>query len=73
MEGATSAATASPSGGAAAPPPLSISIGNLAWMAERGVAVSAGAKAEVERLEEGGCTVVVAAVDTQVRQGHLSV
>jgi hypothetical protein len=48
---------------AQAPPAagVEVAIGNLAWMAERGVSLGPGIASEVERLEGTGCTAVVAA------------
>jgi P-type E1-E2 ATPase len=40
-------------------------IGNTQWMTEQGVTLEPSTLGEVARLEEGGCTVVVAAVAGQ--------
>jgi hypothetical protein len=47
--------------GAPAAAAVEVAIGNLSWMAERGVALAPAVVAAVERLEGVGCTAVVAA------------
>jgi hypothetical protein len=61
----TQAGPDSPSTSPSTGPMVPVVIGNTQWMTEHGVPLEPATLGEVARLEEGGCTVVVAAVAGQ--------